>query len=180
MGKVFFVFATTHEAVVLATLTEAAYERLKRWRKSFQQMEQSEPIGAITYTCLPEAVFELIVPRVDALDRDTAEMFECVQAEGATYQLVKELDPAVYTAIDSDLIQLIVNKDGVAFLFLTAKGYRGADLVTWNELGISNEDPKRCRYTDCEEEHPVAGEDELVTCHTCRRDLGLPVEGEEN
>lgn len=31
----------------------------------------------------------------------------------------------------------------------------------------------RCRYTDCAERHPVAAEDELVTCPTCRKDLGL-------
>jgi len=32
----------------------------------------------------------------------------------------------------------------------------------------------RCRYTDCLEGHPVAGEDDPITCPTCRRELGLP------
>lgn len=33
-------------------------------------------------------------------------------------------------------------------------------------------DPVRCRYMYCQ--HPVALEDEQVTCATCRKDLGLP------
>ena len=32
----------------------------------------------------------------------------------------------------------------------------------------------KCRYEDCREQHPVAGEDEQVTCSTCREYLGLP------
>jgi hypothetical protein len=34
-------------------------------------------------------------------------------------------------------------------------------------------DPKRCRYDDCVEQHPVAQEDERITCSTCRAWLGL-------
>jgi Zn finger protein HypA/HybF involved in hydrogenase expression len=33
----------------------------------------------------------------------------------------------------------------------------------------------KCRYTDCKEQHPVADEEETVSCPTCRKDLGLPV-----
>ena len=33
-------------------------------------------------------------------------------------------------------------------------------------------DRTRCRYADCA--HPVAREDERVTCPLCRDDLGLP------
>lgn len=32
----------------------------------------------------------------------------------------------------------------------------------------------RCRYADCPEGNPDAGEDERVTCPKCREDLGLP------
>lgn len=32
----------------------------------------------------------------------------------------------------------------------------------------------RCRYEDCSEGHPVAGEADRVTCSTCRMVLGLP------
>lgn len=46
----------------------------------------------------------------------------------------------------------------------------------WNELGIPKEDARRCRYRDCAEAHPVAGESELVTCHTCRKEMALPTE----
>lgn len=35
-------------------------------------------------------------------------------------------------------------------------------------------DEKRCRYSDCREKHPVASENEQVTCSTCRLYLGLP------
>jgi len=32
----------------------------------------------------------------------------------------------------------------------------------------------RCRYTDCTEGHPVATEQEQITCPVCRKYLGLP------
>ncbi|KKL69331.1 hypothetical protein LCGC14_2115990 [marine sediment metagenome] len=32
----------------------------------------------------------------------------------------------------------------------------------------------RCRYEDCVEGHPVAEENDQVTCPTCRRCLALP------
>ncbi len=39
-------------------------------------------------------------------------------------------------------------------------------------------DPLRCRYADCPEDHPVAEDDEQITCPTCRSDLGLPALGD--
>lgn len=33
----------------------------------------------------------------------------------------------------------------------------------------------KCRYVDCPEQHPVAADNEAVTCQTCRAALGLPV-----
>lgn len=38
---------------------------------------------------------------------------------------------------------------------------------------MATNDPIRCRYTNCAEAHPVAIEDEQVTCETCRATLGL-------
>ena len=35
---------------------------------------------------------------------------------------------------------------------------------------------KKCRYTDCKEQHPVASEEEPVSCATCREWLGMPQE----
>lgn len=35
-------------------------------------------------------------------------------------------------------------------------------------------EPLRCQYSDCAEKHPVADEEESVTCPTCREYLGLP------
>jgi hypothetical protein len=32
----------------------------------------------------------------------------------------------------------------------------------------------KCRYTDCKEQHPVADEEEPVSCPTCREYMGLP------
>jgi hypothetical protein len=40
-------------------------------------------------------------------------------------------------------------------------------------------DRVRCRYTDCPKQHPVAREDERITCPMCRDDLGLPPLGDE-
>lgn len=34
--------------------------------------------------------------------------------------------------------------------------------------------PFKCRYSDCAEQNPVAADDEQVTCHLCRKFLGLP------
>lgn len=39
---------------------------------------------------------------------------------------------------------------------------------------MNTTDTARCRYEDCPEAHPVATEDEQVTCATCRKELGLP------
>ena len=40
---------------------------------------------------------------------------------------------------------------------------------------IVRDKPKlRCRYSDCIEGHPVADDEEQVTCETCRKTLGLP------
>jgi hypothetical protein len=43
---------------------------------------------------------------------------------------------------------------------------------------IPDSDPRfgpalRCRYYDCVECHPTAGDDEPVTCPTCRKEMGL-------
>lgn len=34
-------------------------------------------------------------------------------------------------------------------------------------------DTKRCRYSDCPEQHPVASGHEQITCPICRKYLGL-------
>lgn len=44
--------------------------------------------------------------------------------------------------------------------------------LRWTELGVET-DVRRCRYDDCIEAHPVAGENELVSCVTCRAEMGL-------
>ena len=44
--------------------------------------------------------------------------------------------------------------------------------LSWVELGVET-DIRRCRYNDCFEAHPVAGENELVSCATCRAGMGL-------
>jgi hypothetical protein len=47
-------------------------------------------------------------------------------------------------------------------------------LISWQELGVdADEDLLRCRYADCDEAHPVATENELVTCMKCRKDMGI-------
>ncbi len=44
---------------------------------------------------------------------------------------------------------------------------------------MPDDDPVRCRYDDCHEQHPVAPEDddggylEPITCATCREDMSL-------
>lgn len=42
----------------------------------------------------------------------------------------------------------------------------------WVETVYAWEDALRCRYPDCA--HPVATEEEQVTCPSCREELGLP------
>jgi len=48
---------------------------------------------------------------------------------------------------------------------------------------VTDPDPLRCRYLDCEEQHPVAPseddgitfeEEEVITCPTCREAQCLP------
>lgn len=46
--------------------------------------------------------------------------------------------------------------------------------LRWKELGVET-DTRRCRYDDCVEAHPVAGDSELVSCATCRAEMGLEV-----
>lgn len=47
-------------------------------------------------------------------------------------------------------------------------------VVCDNDYHRHNAPPMRCRYSDCRERHPVAGEDEKITCSNCRNYLGLP------
>ena len=42
----------------------------------------------------------------------------------------------------------------------------------WTKLRLQK--TKKCRYTDCKEQHPVASEEEPVSCVTCREYMGLP------
>jgi hypothetical protein len=46
------------------------------------------------------------------------------------------------------------------------------DWLSWLELGVET-DTKRCRYSDCVEAHPVANDNEIVSCPTCRSCMGL-------
>src|ERR1700752_4095095 len=48
------------------------------------------------------------------------------------------------------------------------------DPIPYVDEVIDNSDPLRCRYDDCVESHPIADDDEPVTCPTCRKYLGLP------
>lgn len=37
----------------------------------------------------------------------------------------------------------------------------------------------KCRYTDCKEHNEIAGDDEQITCYTCRDWMGLPTLDED-
>jgi len=43
-----------------------------------------------------------------------------------------------------------------------------------NALKAFKKKKLRCRYSDCKEQHPLAKEDEAITCPTCRKYLELP------
>ncbi len=64
--------------------------------------------------------------------------------------------------------QVLIRDRGLLFL----SGMATTSTLTWAEIGIET-DNIRCRYHDCVEAHPVAGENELVSCPTCRASMGL-------
>jgi hypothetical protein len=181
MGTRFFIFPADSDLAVLAEISDAAFENLKAWHQAFRQTEANHPLTCMVYEWLPGARFEVIELRGELMaDAETAEMFACVISEGATYQLNTPIDSSFYETVEAGLEYVEASHGGITLMFEADFDSVLVELVTWNELGIDNEDLRRCRYNDCIEAHPVAGEDELVTCHTCRRNMCLPVGEEEN
>jgi hypothetical protein len=168
---------------VMATLPPTALDRLGRWYGAFNRCsEMDQQILSMSFGDLPEACFTVISPKDDIdVEEDTHDLFEDVFGDAAVYLLGKPLDPAVYEIIDSDVIDIEINSDGLR-IRLNVEKFRDdleVPLVYWNMLGVEG-DGKRCRYKDCEEAHPVAEANELVTCHACRREMFSTEEGEES
>ena len=114
-------------------------------------------------------------------DKVDEEIAETVEAMLDNLMLPAPLDPEQYELQDKNEKNcIIVSARGIrAWSAVTDIGSVCSFLLAWNELGIDVDDLIRCRYNDCKEEHPVAGESELVTCHTCRKELALEGGGEK-
>jgi hypothetical protein len=178
-----FIFPTDNpDWAVLATIPPEGLARLERWLQAYKRYsELDSEFTMMGFSNLPEATFEVISPNdLDAED-DMAELFDGVFGEGAIYQLGKPLDPSSYTPIAADVCGIEADADGLRIVFYVEDYEDGLEvpLVHWSMLGLEDDD-KRCRYKDCEEAHPVAEANELVTCHTCRREMFSTEEGEES
>lgn len=70
--------------------------------------------------------------------------------------------------------RMVINKDGFALEVPRGGTTYSSNHVPWPAVGADKaQDLLRCRYFDCVEAHPPAADDELVTCHTCRKEMGL-------
>lgn len=157
-----------NEIAALITVTEDSLRALARMRTAIHA-EPEEVTGKI-YDALPGASFKNIVLKAEdaSLDADEFEMFDDVYRCGSTYMLGKPLREGICGVWDTPLYQVIVKRDTVTFRFDCV-----SSTVTWNDLGVEPEDLVRCWFNDCPDEHPAARGSELVTCHTCRKEMGL-------
>jgi hypothetical protein len=70
--------------------------------------------------------------------------------------------------------RMVINKDGFTLGIPRGVTTYSSNHIPWLAIGADkSQDLLRCRYFDCVEAHPTAADNELVTCHTCRKDLGL-------
>jgi len=145
----------------------AAFERMKK--------EPDLPLEEIRYDWGANSA-QLIQDA--GLDEDTA---DAVFYDKSTIMLGTDLDPGTYRTVElRGSLTLGVDDKGLHWSGAVKEGpFHTWHGLSWVELGIDTEDLLRCRYHDCVEAHPVAGENDLVTCHTCRRFMCLPVEDEE-
>jgi hypothetical protein len=106
---------------------------------------------------------------VGLLDEEDQLTLECgnVQLAKALVEPNVMVDPK---AKDAPYGQVTVKRNGLSFMSMSFR----TTTLTWAEIGIET-DNIRCRYNDCVEAHPVAGENELVSCPTCRASMGLEV-----
>lgn len=71
-------------------------------------------------------------------------------------------------------LRMIVDKDGFTLSVIRNRTTYSSNHISWLAVGADKaQDLLRCRYFDCVEAHPPAADDELVTCHTCRKEMGL-------
>lgn len=149
---------------------ETALAWMSRTRKSLEAAGK-EVIGLI---CVGDVLREG-VSFVRLSDSADDELLESLYSDNANVMLGRTLAEA---EIEDERdppegVEVMVKRKGVQIMALTPshEWYHEAWL-SWEELGVET-DYLRCRYADCAERHPVAEEDEMVTCRTCRLDLGL-------
>lgn len=155
------------ESLNWARRARAAFEKLKK--------ESDLPLEEIQFEWVWRPVH--VIQDV-ALDEDTV---EAVFYDMSAIMLGTDLDPATYRTIERrESLTVSVVSGGLYWSGLTEDGrFNTWSPLRWIEMGADAEDLLRCRYNDCSEAHPMAGESDLVTCHTCRRDMCLPIEEED-
>ena len=146
-------------------------ERMKFLQAAPEHMARLRAWGgaAVVTVFDPDGVKFLKFQDEERLDYDTVEALY----EGSNVMLGKPLDEGDYEEMPLTGAVLMISDDGVCWGSRTKAGgfLLETKLLQWSELGIDVEDRLRCRYADCVEEHPVAGDLELVTCLECRKEM---------
>lgn len=93
---------------------------------------------------------------------------EEIRQREALWSAAKAGSGIEFTPEAAKLLWASLLKTGVELSFLRDGVKQLQSPVTGTDAPV-----QKCRYTDCVEQHPVAGDDEQVTCPSCRTYLGV-------
>jgi hypothetical protein len=133
----------------------------------FRLLPIEEVLRAIEFT---ESVGPILDPTLYRATQDTVRVHKQLLSAALEFKRVAARLGARVEPLGSEMTSRETQDVDLAFAM---KGREGAGLTDADRL-FSPGEPRTCRYDDCPEGHPSALDDELVSCETCRRDLGLP------
>ena len=153
------------EVAAMVTLAEESMTALARMRTDINA--EREEVVAKTYRSLPGARFTVFEITDEELTEEEAEMFYEVFKHASAYMLAEPLRTEICQPRDeAELYSLEVDRARLTFRLGVLEA-----TATWNDLGVDPEDRVRCWFRNCPDGHPEAQDSELVTCHTCRKEM---------
>ena len=146
-------------------ITHAKFERLRRGPALVRVRAAWGPVHEVTFNDGWATFFRV---EEGAIDPETYEHLY----DGSNVRLGAVQPDFEYTVVETLHGTTHLTSDGVywaASAYGPAGGRLTTAVLTWRELGVEGDDDVRCQYEDCDEQHPIAGALELVTCRTCRK-----------
>lgn len=167
MKKRHYLIPSQGYQVLHLSLSEEGIRWLGEARKRFLGLMKQEPeLQAMVYSGLERFA--------------TASIIENVLGDDDIREALYDDNSVVLLAAPADFPMKEVHLSGFDAVQVVKYGVKLSTvrpdwkLISWQELGVdADEDLLRCRYADCDEAHPVATENELVTCMECRKGMGI-------